>query len=390
MQGRILVTVLLGLLGLGVGGEALPDGGGVRAGLGLVAFSKVSLTNLETFHRELTLQLLGQLQEPGFRQLLSSRLLPETSRLSLNVLLDDYVALWPTAAHQAFRDHLLGLDLQFRQAKGLEAFSQGLLGLEVLWPRGGPRVLAWETVLFGVGPQGPKHGVTRVEAYDLQGGLHVLDPHAQPGVLVLMPGADRAEVKRAGIAFLNAGLVRAHFSTEAPRATGPIYCSKLTYIRLADDQEPWWKGAAEVYAFTAGIDPTVDRPNLRLIDLPYLDYDQTDYFPNQLVLFWSDYRFNAADFQLWEQDDGANYQDVLTAVLAAVTTAMTLGGAPVLAWIPGLANAIIAAMPAVWFKDNDDYLDTFYTLERGRTYVHLQGAARNAVIDLEPYTLLPN
>jgi hypothetical protein len=349
----------------------------------------VSLAEPERFRRELALALVGQLRDPAFRGLLGGRLEPGVRRVPLNRLVADYAALWPTAEHLAFRDRVLALDLDLRQAQGLQAYSRGLLGLEVLWPRLGPQAVAWESVLIGVTPQGPRRTVGRVEAYDLEGGLHELDPRTPPETLVLMPGTDRREAKRAGIAFLNAGLTQAGLAPDPPQRTEPIPCAKLTCIRLADTQEPWWKGGAEVYAFAVGIDPTADRPRLRLIDLPYLAYAHTDYHPNQLVLFWNEYRFSAADLQLWEQDSGINYQDVLDGVLSAVTTAMALGGAPAFAWIPGLADAIIKAMPAAWFRDNDDYLDTFYTLERDRTYQHLPGAAGNAVIDLEPYLLRP-
>ena len=69
---------------------------------------------------------------------------------------------------------------------------------------------------------------------------------------------------------------------------------------------------------------------------------------------------------------------------------MATAGAPVFAWIPALADAIIQAVPKVWFKDNDDYLDTFYTLRKGQAYLQVTGAANNAVITLEPFDLIPN
>ena len=371
------------------------------------AFSKVSLDHLETFHRELTLRLVEQLQDPALRELLASRLQLGVDRIDLNRLMADYAARSPTADHQAFQAQLQGLDLDLRQTKGLQAFSAGLLALEALWPAAGPQALDWETVLLGVEPEGTKRAVTRLEAYDLHGGLHVLDPGTPPGVLVLMPGADRREVKRAAIAFLNDGLLGANcapvpaFLPPAPRPGAPVgpvgpepveplSCALLTRISLQDAQEPWWKGKAEVYAITSGIDPTLDRPILQILDLPYLQYAHVQYSPRQLVLVWDQYRFAAANLQLWEQDSGTNYQDLLTGLLAAASGAMAAAGAPVLAWIPALATAIIRAIPREWFRDNDDYLDTFYTLQKGRTYVQLTGAAGNAVINLEPFTLLPN
>ena len=387
---RVLMVGLLVLGSWGLWGEV---GDGASAPQ---AFSKVNLDQLETFHRELTLKLVEQLRDPDLRQLLASRLQPGVDQISLNRLMDDFSARSPTANHLGFQAQLQALDLDVRQAKGLQEFSSGLLGLEVLWPAGRPQVLDWETVLFGVEPQGRKRDVTRVEAYDLHGGLHVLDPRTPPGVLVLMPGTDRREVKRAAIAFLNDGLRRAKLCA-GPPAPGqpqhpvePIYCAMLTRIWLADDQEPWWKGGAEVYAFTSGVDPTQDRPSIQLIDLPYLRYDHVAYAPRQLVLFWNQYRFDAANIQFWEQDSGTNYQDILTGVLTAVSAAMAVAGAPAFAWIPALANAIIQAMPKDWFKDNDDYLDTFYTIQKGRTYGQWTGAAKNAVISLEPFTLMPN
>jgi hypothetical protein len=344
---------------------------------------------LEALSRELTRQLIQQLQDPDFRMALGSRLQPEVTRLSLNALANDYAAQWPTPDHLGFRDRLLGLDLQVRQAKGLVAFSRGLLGLEVIWPRAGPRVLDWGTVLFGITPDGPRRRVQQLEAYDPQGGLHLLDARQQPGTLVLMAGTDPGEAKRAGIDLINAGLRQANYAPVAGSGPEPIHCSLLTQIRLADTQEPWWKGAAEVYAFTIGIDSTVDRPALELVNLPYVAYPNIDYYPNQLVLFWNRYRFNAADFQLWEQDSNINYQDALSAILVAVGAAMTVGGAPVFAWIPALADAIIKAMPSAWFKDNDDYLDTFYTLQRDQSYLQYSGAGHNATITLQPFVLQP-
>jgi hypothetical protein len=345
----------------------------------------------EAFRRELTLRLVAQLQDPAFRDLLGSRLLPEVRRLALAPLVSEYGARWPTPDRLGFCAQMARLDQACQERKGLQPTSQGLLGLEVIWPKGSPRILDWGTTLLGVGPRGPKRDARTLDAYDLQGRLHTLDAQVQPAVLVLMPGDDRGAVKRAGLALVNAGLRRARLAPPpAPQGPAqPILCAKLTFIRLADDQEPWWKGAAEVYAFAAGIDPIADQASIRLLDLPYLGSDGTDYRPNQLVLFWNEYRFNAADFQLWEHDDDLNYQDILAAVLSAVSTTMAVAGAPVFAWIPALAEAIIRAMPSAWFRDNDDYLDTFYTLEKGRTYDHLSGAANNAVISLEPYLLVP-
>ena len=62
--------------------------------------------------------------------------------------------------------------------------------------------------------------------------------------------------------------------------------------------------------------------------------------------------------------------------------------APGYAVIGQVATAILQAMPANWFSNDDDYIDSFYTLEKGRYYTGYRGAASNATISLAPYTLV--
>ena len=382
---RKLPIAMLLLGGLGLRAEPAPAASALSS-----PFQKVQLASMESFRQDLTRRLILELQDPPFRALLGSRLDPGVSRIALNELVRDYAQTWPTPARQAFAADLANLDADVRQSKGLEAASPGLLGLEIVWPRQAPRVLDWDKVLLAVRPQGPAKAVTQLAAYDLKGQWHPLDARTRPEVPVLLPGADRQGVKQAGLTFLNEGLRKAGLAqADPPHPREPVSCGKLTFIRLADNQEPWWKGKSEVYAFVAGIDPSEDKPTIKALDLPYLGYANTDYFPNQLLLYWKDFRFGAANFQLWEQDDGTNYQDVLSALLAAAGAAMAVGGAPVLAWIPALGAAIIKAMPSEWYKDTDDFVDVYYTLERGRVYEKYPGAANNAVITLVPYTLSP-
>jgi hypothetical protein len=172
----------------------------------------------------------------------------------------------------------------------------------------------------------------------------------------------------------------------APLATN-IDTSKLTRIRLSNDQEPWISGAAEMFAVVSGVQPDQAKATLTIVDLPYLDYDGTDYTPNQILVFWSEYRYAAANVQLFEHDDNTNYQDLAVALSQGVTA--ILGAfAPAYAVIGQVATAILQAMPANWFSNDDDYVDSFYTLEKGLYYTGYRGAAQNATISLEPCTLI--
>ncbi|MCV5901544.1 DUF3103 domain-containing protein, partial [Escherichia coli] len=53
-----------------------------------------------------------------------------------------------------------------------------------------------------------------------------------------------------------------------------------------------------------------DEPTIDLVELPYLDYDNQDYYPNQIIIHWSRYRWGAADIVLMEQDDGTDYKQL--------------------------------------------------------------------------------
>ena len=166
----------------------------------------------------------------------------------------------------------------------------------------------------------------------------------------------------------------------------------LKSIHLQDDEEPWISGKAEVYSIVTGVSPSRDEPVLDIVDMPYLDYDGTTYNPNQIIIYWDRYRWQAADILMMEQDDNTNYKelasrllDVATEILKAIPDPEVQG----YAIIPQLTNKILAAMPDSWFTNDDDYVDVYYTLFEGQRYSNHKGASSNATITLEPLTIQP-
>jgi hypothetical protein len=133
-----------------------------------------------------------------------------------------------------------------------------------------------------------------------------------------------------------------------------------------------------------------NNPQLRVVEMPYLDHDGTTYTPNQIVIDWSGFAFQAANLQLFEHDDNTNLQNLVTVVVSAIGAIGSLAGFPVIQAITEIANRIIVAMPASVFTNDDDFVDTFYTLEKTRTYSGLAGAGRNATVSLSPFLLQPN
>jgi hypothetical protein len=112
--------------------------------------------------------------------------------------------------------------------------------------------------------------------------------------------------------------------------------------------------------------------------MPYLDYDGTDYYPGQILVDWSHFRYNAVDAVMMEEDDGTNYRALAQALVSALLT--VLNGAQ---YAP-MVDAILQAMPDSWWTDDPDYVDSWYLLTRQVDERRI-GARANGTIDFQPY-----
>lgn len=347
---------------------------------------------LQEMKRDVAYEVAGLLNDPGFRVVLTQQFdagqdsVPLVSALAAQV--DG--ALGTEQGNDAAR-RLALLDYQIRASKGIEAYASSLLEVRLVRPASGAAAIDWATIPVAFLPSGDEDEWTEIQAFDASGNTILLDPEVQPDVPVLVAGIDAREDLRAGIAYINAELTRRGLRTPADLVgtAASTETSKLDYIRLNDDKEPWLSGAAEVYALVSGVDFDASRVQIEAVDLPYLDHDGTNYSPNQILVFWENYRFAAANVQLYEHDDNTNYQSLVLALVSAVEAVLDFT-APQYALIARIANEIIAAMPSSWFANDDDYVDSFYTLEKGRAYTNHSGAGGNARINLTPYILQSN
>lgn len=187
----------------------------------------------------------------------------------------------------------------------------------------------------------------------------------------------------AGIALLNDELQKAGLQYSAPVAQREnLEVAKLNFIRLNDDQEPWILGDAEIYMLVNGIAPEASKANVLSMELPYLSEDDKDYHPNQVVVIWKNYRYMAANINVYEHDDNTNYKEIAAYLVEKIGMV-----APEYQQIFDIASQIIKLMPDEWFSNDDDFVDVFYTLEKGKTYTNYLGASKNAAITLVPYTI---
>jgi len=285
-----------------------------------------------------------------------------------------------------------------QQLKGLPQNTGSLLQVRLASDK---MLSAWqqgERPLFAFAPAGDDTQWSEIEAFDQYGDIHYLSVDQMPTQPVFIVELDQQKVQDAGIAVMRGILSANKFSksTVSPKNQlsneQPLQTSVLKKIRLEDDKEPWISGGAEIYAIVTGIDPTRDEPILDIVDLPYLDHDKTDYSPNQVLIHWQRYRWQAVDLLLMEQDDNTNYKtlaikllEISEQVMASIPDLQAQG----YAIIPILTNELLKAMPDEWFTNNDDYVDVFYTLFENKDYQEYKGASSNAIITLSPLEINP-
>jgi hypothetical protein len=245
-------------------------------------------------------------------------------------------------------------------------------------------------VLIAYPPAGNDKHWTTVDALTLDGRWVTLDAHTPPAARVLVVRVNGALSFERQIDKANAQLREAGLQTAAAPSTkgSGHWTTRLESIRLNDDEEPWVSGAAEVYAITAGILPG-NQAQVTIVDMPYLDHDGTTYYPRQVLLDWNQYSYGAANVLIYEHDDNTNYQTLVGLLIQAIGQGGSLAGYPAVQAIAEIAARIVAAMPAGWFSNDDDYVDSIYTIEKTRGETRY-GAAGNAYVSYIPYELPTN
>lgn len=237
-------------------------------------------------------------------------------------------------------------------------------------------------------PPGNERSWTSIAAFRAGGEAVTLDVVHAPDAPVLIIERRGSHARAEEIAEENRALQRAGLQHVVASAAA-IDTTKLDSVRLVDDQEPWISGAAEIYAVVSGV-VGANQPEVHIVDMPYLDNDGTTYTPNQIVIDWSGFQYRVANVQLFEHDDNTNYQTLVMALVTAIGEAGTLAGKPTIQAVTEIANRIIAAIPASVFTNDDDYVDSFYTIEQGHAYGGLVGAGRNATVTLSPFVVQSN
>ncbi|TQF12108.1 DUF3103 family protein [Myxococcus llanfairpwllgwyngyllgogerychwyrndrobwllllantysiliogogogochensis] len=282
-------------------------------------------------------------------------------------------------------------DLTIRQRKGLERELDSLLQLRLASASMLPALKRGVEPLYAYEPDGNDSQWQFIEAFDRLGGVHHLDVHRMPEQPVLVVDIDSRRDLAAGIKLMRERLVALG---QRPMPLQPVSAAAtstpvtmLDRIYLNDDEEPWISGDAEVYAIVNGVDPSRDEPQLDIVDMPYLDKDGRTYSPNQVLIFWDRYRWAAANVVLMEHDDNTNYQELVSHLFTIASQILTALGHPEISALVALGSGLVDRMPSEWFSNDDDYVDSYYTVEKNHFYTNHGGARGNAVVSLRPYEI---
>ncbi|MFF0388093.1 DUF3103 family protein [Kitasatospora sp. NPDC004615] len=279
-----------------------------------------------------------------------------------------------TAGANGFGAHIAKADRQVADAKGLGAEVGPLLQARLV----GAAVDGMEPL---VASSPSDDNATVVVAYDSAGKTYNLAADHAPDRPVILVDVDTDKATEAGMKVLRQELaaagLQAPVSAPAAAAATGFWTTRVTAVTVKDVKEPWFKGAAEIFDLVTGFGLD-GKVRVDTVTMPYLDDANKTYYPNQILVNWSLYKYNLADVVMMEDDGNTNYSSLAKALAAVLLTITDQG-----AYIP-LVNAIIDAMPSSWWTDDPDYVESWYTLATTTTGTRT-GASGNGTMTFDRY-----
>ena len=288
-----------------------------------------------------------------------------------------------TATGKHLAPRVATADRDVAAAKGLGADIGSLLRLGLANASMEAALARGEAPLVAAAPSDDDATFT---AYDSRGTAHELAIDTVPDQPVYVVDVDGEKAVTEGLKVidntLNAkGLYvpapASKVEAAAPLAAAGFDTTLINSVRLSDDEEPWVKGDAEIFTLVTGFGLD-GKVRVDTVQMPYLNNDGTTYYPNQILVNWSNYKYNLADVVMMEDDGDTNYQALATALVTALLTITDQG-----TYIP-LVNALLDAIPTSWWTDDPDYVDSWYTLAK-TSQGTLNGAAGNGWMNVSPY-----
>ncbi len=299
----------------------------------------------------------------------------------VKAVLDGPADLTSLTLGDGFADAVAAANAAVYRAKGLPMSAASLLRVRLGHPAMGADLGRGAAPLVASAPT--DDSPAPVLAYSSTGATVLLDAAQVPRRPVLVVEVDVAKALPIGTRLIAEKLAAKgiHSASAGVAPMGGYWATKVDAVRLADDEEPWIKGDAEIFSVVGGFGLD-GLAKADVVQMPYLNNDGTTYHPNQLLVHYSAYKYNLADVVMMEDDGDTNYLALAQAITTALLTIIDLG-----TYAP-LVNAILAAMPASWWTDDPDYVDSWYTLATSASG-RRNGAAANGWMDVSPYWVAP-
>ncbi len=353
-------------------------------------------TTSEISREEIALNLLKIMQNEEAREAIVHTVIENTTAVSLESLMSDVII---SSANKNATEKLT--DVVLKSAKSTKTSKSKAVEIPEVWMHNPKQDVKSEEVLVSFVPEGKEEDWKEIVAYKLDGTKVMLSADKDPDETILVVETRGYESLKVEVDLMNERLRKENLQstkrTDLKFAqASDMETTKLDKIIIYDVKEPWILGAAEIYAITSGVrvadvQNEVYAPEISIIPMYYLDDEEKAYYPNQILLFWDDYDFQAANIQLFEKDRNYSWEELIEAVVEGVIDLVgVFTGIPWLSLLSDIAGAILEALPEDWYVNDDDYVDSFYTIEKGKTYNNYFGAARNARVDLKPYILQAN
>ncbi|MFB7867826.1 DUF3103 family protein [Streptomyces sp. NPDC056069] len=319
------------------------------------------------------------------------------TRVRKAVLTSDEVSITSlaTEAGSAARPTLLDAERQIATAKGLGFTVGPLLHMRLGADSMRAALAAGDTPWVAAAVNDDDTKV--ISAYDTNGQIHALDVRSVPTRPVYVVDIDGSKALAAGLDIVREVLHGRGLSSPAP--TGPnsvrkllrhqglpspagaassgYWTTRVTSVRVSDDEEPWIKGKAEIYTLVTGFGYN-GKARVDAVNMPYLDKGKTTYHPNQILINWSYYKYNQADVVMMEDDGNTNYRDLAKAISAGLLGITDLGA------YTSLTDAVLNAIPDNWWTDDDDFVESWYSLYKNANG-SFHGARGNGWMNLQPY-----
>ncbi|WP_431164904.1 DUF3103 family protein [Tenacibaculum halocynthiae] len=364
----------------------------------LVENQAVLLESNSVNKKEVTFEFIDLMKNKSFKSKTLNMLSRQKPSVKMSNILDETTGL--SLKSESF-NRLSTLTNKLEEKADSDNAPDKIEILEV-WLHNPKKDMNVDELLFSYAPKGNEKDWKVIEAFTINKEVVYLDPKEAPNRPVIVIETNGFETLKKEVKFMNRylreqGVQNNRFDTSkldlkatSSRNAG-LQTTKLDKIRLNDDEEPWISGAAEVYAITSGIKDGNNKPEIKIIPMYYLDYEDKDYYPNQILLFWDDYKYQAANIQLFEKDDNVNYKSLVSTIVSGVFQIIgTVSTQPWVNVLGQVAGAIIQAMPDSWYTNNDDYVDSFYTIEKNKNYRNYYGARGNARVNLSPFFVASN